>query len=63
MPGVDVIIALVKALMGVTALALLVALAWALAVVVGTAALIARDRIEDALCSLERRRRNRRGRL
>ena len=59
----DVIIALVKALMGVTALALLVALAWALAVVVGTAALIARDRIEDAFCAERRNRRRRSGRL
>ena len=49
--------------MGVAALALLVALAWALAVAVLTLALIARDRIEDALCSLARRRRHGRGRL
>ena len=63
MPGVDVIIALAKALMGVAALALLVALAWALAVAVLTAALIARDRIEDAVCAARRNRRRRRGRL
>ena len=63
MPGVDVIVALAKAAMGVAALALLSALAWALAVVVGTVALIARDRIEDMLCSLARRRRRRSGRL
>lgn len=61
MPGVDVIIALAKAAMGVAALALLSALAWALAVVVGTVALIARDRAEDFICTYRRNRRCRRG--
>ncbi|MBM6756739.1 hypothetical protein H6A18_09515 [Collinsella tanakaei] len=59
----DVIVALAKAAMGVVALALLSALAWVLAVVVGTAALIARDRIEDAVCAARRNRRRRRGRF
>ena len=54
-------IEVIKALMGVAALALLVALAWALAVVFGTVALIARDRIEDAVCAARRSRRRGRG--
>lgn len=61
MPGVDVIIALAKVAMGVAALALLSALVWALAVVFGTAALIARDRAEDFICTYRRNRRRRRG--
>lgn len=59
----DVIVAVVKAFMGVAALALLVALTWALGIVAGTVALIARDRIEDAVCAARRNRRRRRGRL
>ena len=59
----DVIVALAKVAMGVAALALLAGLAVAMTIVVMTLALVARDRIEDALCSLARRRRHRRGRL
>lgn len=54
---VDVIIALANSVLAVSALALLVALAWALAVVVGTVALIARDRAEDFICTYRRNRR------
>lgn len=57
------LVAVGRVLMGIAALALLAALCWAMTVAVLTLALIARDRIEDALCSLARRRRHRRGRL
>lgn len=57
------IIELMKVAAGITALALLVMGVMAFAIVVGTAALIARDRIEDALCAARRNRRRRRGRL
>ena len=57
------IVALAKVAMGVAALALLAGLAVAMTIVVMTLALVVRDRIEDALCSLARRRRHRRGRL
>ena len=59
--AVDVIIALANAAMGVAALALLVALAWVLAIVVGTLDLIARDRAEDFICTYRMNRRHRRG--
>lgn len=57
------IIELLKVAAGITALALLVMGTVALAIVAGTAALIARDRIEDAFCAARRNRRRRRGRL
>lgn len=57
------IIELLKVAAGITALALLVFGVVVLAIVVGTAALIARDRIEDAACAARRNRRRRRGRL
>lgn len=59
--AVDVIIALANAAMGVAALALLVALAWVLAIVAGTLGLIARERAEDFICTYRRNRRHRRG--
>lgn len=57
------IIELMKVAAGITALALLVMGVMAFAIVVGTAALIARDRIEDAVCAARRNRRRRRGKL
>lgn len=56
-----VIIELLKAAMGVAALALLVLGVMAFAIVAGTAALIARDRAEDFICTYRRNRRRRRG--
>lgn len=57
------IIELLKVAAGITALALLVMGTVAFAIVAGTAALIARDRIEDAVCAARRNRRRRRGKL
>lgn len=57
------IIELLKVAAGITALALLVMGTVVLAIVAGTVGLIARDRIEDALCAARRNRRRRSGRL
>lgn len=57
------IIELLKVASGITALVLLVMGTVVLGIVVGTVALIARDRIEDAFCAARRNRRRRRGRL
>lgn len=54
-------IEVVKAMMGIVALALLVIGVVAFAIVAGTVGLIARDRAEDLICTFRRNRRHRRG--
>lgn len=57
------VIEVVKVAMGIAALALLVIGVVVFAIVAGTLGLIARDRIEDLICTFRRNRRRRRGEL